>query len=178
MTSGPAFIVRPATDADSAAVRELVAEVSREFGLAADFSGDDADLVEVGTSYGQRRGWFELLCRDGHPVGTIGMMPMDAGTIELRKMYFRPDARGLGFGKALLMRNLERARQRGYRQVVLETATVLETAIALYARFGFERDDGGSVACGKGCDQVWRLQLADYRAPDGVAANVPMEEGG
>ena len=53
-------------------------------------------------------------------------------------MYFRPAVRGLGLGKALLSRNLARARDAGFDAVTLETATVLKSAIGLYQRFGFE----------------------------------------
>lgn len=159
------FRVRRATDADSAAVRSLVREVAAEFGLVADALADEDDLVAVASHYERDGGWFEVLFDSDGLAGTIGMLPVEPGVIELRKMYFHPRLRGHGLGKALLARNLRHARERGFDTVVLETATVLETARALYARFGFEREAGGARSCGSGCDQSWRLSLHGYRVP-------------
>lgn len=163
-TSEP-FTVRAARDDDSAAVSELVMNVSAEFGLRWDPDGYDADLRSVASRYGATGGWFELLERAGALVGTIGLYAHSRAEIELRKMYLRPAVRGLGLGKALLARNLARARDAGFGAVTLETATVLEGAIGLYRRFGFVRQEAGPAGYGIGCDQVWRLELPGYELP-------------
>lgn len=170
--SNSRYSVRRATDADSAAVREIVRAVAAEFGLGADALADESDLVAVASRYERDGGWFELLLCDDRPVGTIGMLPVAPGVIELRKMYFDPAVRGCGLGKALLARNLRAARERGFEAVVLETATVLETARALYRRFGFERQAGAVRGCSSGCDQAWRLALRNYRTPDMIAVEL------
>lgn len=46
----------------------------------------------------------------------------------------------------------------GVVDLVLETASVLETAIALYRSYGFKRYDG-EVKCGQ-CHETYRLDLA------------------
>ncbi|WP_203139266.1 GNAT family N-acetyltransferase [Microbacterium sp. JZ31] len=56
---------------------------------------------------------------------------------EIKHVYTRPAARGLGAGR-LLMAELERqARAWGARELVLDTHHTLEAAAALYARTGF-----------------------------------------
>ena len=56
---------------------------------------------------------------------------------EIKHVYTRPAARGLGAGR-LLMEELERqAREWGARELVLDTHHTLEAAAALYARTGF-----------------------------------------
>lgn len=56
---------------------------------------------------------------------------------EVKHVYTRPAARGLGAGR-LLMDELERrAREWGARELVLDTHHTLEAAAALYARMGF-----------------------------------------
>ncbi|MDH3647511.1 MAG: GNAT family N-acetyltransferase [Gammaproteobacteria bacterium] len=177
MTISP-FEVRAATDADAEAVRGLVFPVMEEFGLGVVPDGADSDLYEIEASYTDRGGWLELLTRDGSLVGTVGMYPVGDDSIELRKMYLRADMRGAGLGKALLARSIERAQQAGFREIVLETATVLKTAIALYERFGFSRDVDDYPGCGKtACDQVWRLQLAGYELPNTNMPELQDEEG-
>ena len=162
----PLFHIRVATDADAKAVRGLVFPVMEEFGLGLAPAGVDADLYAIEASYTARGGWLELVSCAGVLIGTVGMYPIDEKVIELRKMYLRADMRGAGLGKALLARSIRRARQAGYREIVLETATVLESAIGLYQRYGFVRDPDDAPACGKqACDQVWRLQLETYQLP-------------
>ncbi len=57
--------------------------------------------------------------------------------VEVKHVYTRPAARGLGAGR-LLMDELERrAREWGARELVLDTHHTLEAAAALYARMGF-----------------------------------------
>lgn len=156
--------IREATDADAEAVRRFVFPIMEEFGLGLAPGGADADLFDIGRHYAGRGGWLELVSDGGALVGTVGMVPQGDGVIELRKMYLRPDRRGQGLGKALLARSIRRAIDEGYREITLETATVLEAAIGLYRRFGFRREAGETPGCGKtACDQVWRLTLADYR---------------
>ena len=52
-------------------------------------------------------------------------------------MYFLPQIRGLGLGKQVLERAVEHARRLGFKEIVLETISVLKRAIDLYTRFGF-----------------------------------------
>ncbi|HEY8545015.1 MAG TPA: GNAT family N-acetyltransferase [Acidimicrobiales bacterium] len=74
---------------------------------------------------------------DGEPVGVGVLKPVDATTAEIKRMYVRPAARGLGVGRALLTGLVEAARAEGYRTVRLETLQFMTTAHALYRRFGF-----------------------------------------
>lgn len=75
----------------------------------------------------------------GTLVGTAAYRPIQRGdrAVELRKMYLLSEARGQGLGRWLLG-ELERAiAARGFRQIWLETATVLHEAIQLYERSGY-----------------------------------------
>ena len=81
-----------------------------------------------------------LLARDGHgqaqACGALRPLPEGPpGTAEIKRMYARTPGRGMG--AALLTALLEEARQRGYRQVWLETRRVNARALAFYRRQGF-----------------------------------------
>lgn len=159
--------VRFATDADGPAIRGLVFPIMEGFGLGPDPEGADRDLTDVEASYFAVGGWLELVYADNKLVGTVGMLPVGEQVIELRKMYLHADMRGRGLGKVLLARSIDKARQAGYREIVLETATVLEAAIGLYRGFGFTRATDQYPGCGKrACDQVWRLQLDNFQPPE------------
>lgn len=149
---------RPATNADRAAVRALVAQVLAEYGLDSARGARDADLDDLEAHYWARGGRFDVLCDGaGRVVGSVGLLPLDATRAELRKMYLVPALRGQGHGRALLSHALAEARRLGFGRVELETAGALVEAIALYRRFGFEptaQAPGGST-----CDRSFALDL-------------------
>ena len=150
--------LRPATSADGPAVRDLVFGVLREYGLKPDPADTDADLNDIEASYLARGGLFQVLeTPDGRIIGSVGLYPLGPGVCELRKMYLAPAARGQGQGRRLLEHALAAARARGFRRIVLETATVLKEAIALYRRYGFQPYQADHVA--SRCDQTYALDL-------------------
>lgn len=149
------FRLRPATNADGPRIRSLVFSVLAEYGLPTD-AHTDGDLDDIETAYAG--GAFEVI-EDGagRLVGTIGLCRTDEKICELRKMYLLPEARGRGLGKLLVDRMIARGRELGFRQMTLETAGVLETAIALYRRYGFRLYQ--PAHCSPRCDQAYILDL-------------------
>ncbi|MBI3408628.1 MAG: GNAT family N-acetyltransferase [Planctomycetes bacterium] len=132
------FDIRPATNADGEAVRQLVFAVLREHGLTPDAAGVDADLYDIESSYLRAGGAFDLLVdMTGAIAGTVGLIPTGEGRCELRKMYLDQAHRGRGLGKRLLRHALGRAMQLGFRRVELETIGVFQAAIGLYESVGF-----------------------------------------
>jgi putative acetyltransferase len=134
-------IIRPATNKDCAKVRALIFAVLDEYGLEPAPKTTDRDLDDLEGFYAG--GAFDVLeAADGDIIGTVGLWPMggDAagGAVELRKMYLKASARGRGHGKKLLTHAIKRAKELGFRRIELQTARVLEEALGLYAKFGFE----------------------------------------
>lgn len=82
----------------------------------------------------------------GRPVGCGALRLLREATLvrevgprvgELKRMYVAPEARGLGIGRALLVRLEAEARTLGLDRLVLETGTRQAEALALYRRAGF-----------------------------------------
>jgi putative acetyltransferase len=159
------FVFRDAVSRDSKAVIGVVDSVLREYGLAPDPLGTDADLADIEASYSKRGGVFRVIeSADKRIVGCGGLFPVDSATVELRKMYLLAAARGRGLGKKLLAELLDEARRLGYKRVVLETNSVLIEAIGLYRKFGFRPVERGHLACR--CDQAWELWLSPRAAEE------------
>lgn len=72
---------------------------------------------------------------DGAPPTTAGMIA------EVKRMYSRPDRRGLKLGAAILTELEAHARELGATRMVLETGPLQPSALALYDRFGYHRCD-------------------------------------
>jgi putative acetyltransferase len=150
--------LRPATNTDCEHIANLVFGVLREYGLKPDPASTDADVKDIESSYFSRGGIFLVLeAQDGSIIGAYGLYPLEEQRCELRKMYLHKAYRGRGLGKLLLDDALSKARQLGFRKIVLETASVLKEAIALYKSYGFVEYTPEHLS--SRCDQAYWLEL-------------------
>lgn len=138
-----AYAIRPIEARDDAAMAAIIRSVMPEFGACgAGFAINDPEVDWMSRAYGEPRCAYFVVEVGGRVVGGGGVAPLeggDAGTCELRKMYFLPEARGLGAGTALMARCLDAARAAGFERCYLETLTGMDAAMRLYERSGFER---------------------------------------
>ena len=82
-------------------------------------------------------GVFLIALRDREPIACAGLQRLDATTGEVRRVFVREAARGLGVGRVLLTTLLETARDLGYQRVRLDTGDRLPEARGLFLAFGF-----------------------------------------
>ena len=142
------LIRRSANNADGPMLARFVFNILAEYGLAPELEGIDRDLEAPASTYAD--GFFELLLdAQGQLVATCAMLPHAAQHAELRRMYLAPEWRGRGLGRACLGHALAWAREHGFTQVSLETASVLKQARELYTWAGFvaERGDMAAQRC-------------------------------
>jgi putative acetyltransferase len=132
------MIIRSARNTDTDAIKQLVFSVLDEYGLKPDPASTDQDLDDIEEQYFRRGGFFALVEIDHTIIATVGLHPVDDSTCELRKMYCLPQCRGQGLGRRLMEFALTKARELGFRRMILETASPLKEAIGLYSRFGFQ----------------------------------------
>jgi putative acetyltransferase len=137
-----------------ALVREVLAEFGITFGLGA---GTDDQLLGLPTSYTKDGGAFFVAHEAGVITGTAGVVQLEPGVFELRKMYLRPSTRGHGVGQALFERCVAFVRAHGGVRVVLDTTEQMTAAIAFYERNHFVRDDTQRRA--PRCSRGYRLEL-------------------
>jgi len=149
--------IRPAKDSDTDEIKSLVFGVLREYGLQPDSGSTDEDLESIEAHYTRNGGYFGVVEEGSLIVATIGLFRVDETTCELRKMYILPNQRGQGLGKQLMEFALSKAREMGFKRVVLETASPLKEAIGLYRRFGFREFVPDHMA--SRCDQAMELNL-------------------
>ena len=80
-----------------------------------------------------------VACVDGRAVGCGALRPYAAETVEVKRMYVRPDWRGQGIAGRVL-RELEGwARELGFARIILETGKKQPAAIGLYDKHGYRR---------------------------------------
>ncbi|MEO1061370.1 MAG: GNAT family N-acetyltransferase [Actinomycetota bacterium] len=145
--SEPAVEVSAATrPADWQAARLLVLDLAawiREHAgvdMRSEQTGFADEVADLAAVYSAPRGHLLLARIDGVPVGSVALRRHDDGSGELKRMYVRPGARGFALGDRLVRAVLDLARRDGLRAVWLETgAGIMDPAIAIYRRHGFER---------------------------------------
>lgn len=158
------YILRPIVESDDTAVARIIRTVMPEFGAdGPGYAIHDAEVDTMTSSYDRPRASYFVVTHFERVVGGGGVAPLDGGpadTCELRKMYFLPEARGLGLGRIMLQRCLQRARAIGFRYCYLETLDRMTAARRLYEIAGFQPLDGPRGNTGhNSCDTFYQLDL-------------------
>jgi ribosomal protein S18 acetylase RimI-like enzyme len=139
--SGPQVTVRPAAAADAGAVVAMLVEVAGEGRWIATEAPVDVEQ--------RRRRLLEDIEREdaivlvaeagGQPVGELGLHLARYGVADLG-MAVAAGWRGRGVGSALLAEAIDQARTAGAHKIALQVWPHNAAAIALYERFGFQRE--------------------------------------
>jgi putative acetyltransferase len=134
------YQIRIATNHDIPSIKNVVFSSLSEFGLNPDENGKDKDLNNIESSYLSNNGFFGVVIqREANLiVGCFGLFPLNENICELRKMYLLKETRGKGLGKFILDTATQTAREKHYKKIILETISILTTAIFLYKRYGFK----------------------------------------
>jgi GNAT superfamily N-acetyltransferase len=74
---------------------------------------------------------------DGLPVACGGFRHHEDGVAEVKRVFVRRDYRGRGISGELMARLEDRARERGYKALILETNPLLVPAMKLYEGLGY-----------------------------------------
>jgi GNAT superfamily N-acetyltransferase len=121
------------------AVRRLFEEYWASFGFTPCFQNFAGELAALPGEYVPPGGTLVLAMVDGEAAGCGALRRIDTERVEAKRLYVRPSYRGQGLGPALLEWLIEHARYLGYREMLGDTMPVMERALALYDRYGFER---------------------------------------
>lgn len=158
----PNISIRFIQPSDNPALAKIVRDTLAEFGAnhpgTVYYDPTTDALYELFQKEGS--GYF-VATMDDKIVGGGGIYPtngLPADTCELVKMYLLPEARGIGLGKTLIEKNLSFAKEKGYKQVYLETMPELKQALNVYAKFGFEYLKGPMGNSGHTGCSLWMLK--------------------
>lgn len=99
-----------------------------------------------------------FILENGRAVATCAMVP-HGDKFELAKMAVDPSARGKGYGDVLMRTAIDWSRERGLDEIFLLSNTILEPAITLYKKHGFETVNLGPHPDYERCNIEMKLKL-------------------
>lgn len=107
--------------------------------LAVDLNYQDfsSELSSLPGKYAKPDGRLYLVLVDGSPAGCVAMRRLDGSRAEMKRLFIRPDYRGLHLGRMLVEQIIQDAVSIGYHSLVLDTLSTMDHAKSLYYALGF-----------------------------------------
>jgi putative acetyltransferase len=122
---------------DIAIARELFLEYQRGLGVDLCFQSFDEELNALPGRYARPSGRLLLAAQGESAIGVVAMRGFHGADCEMKRLYVRPEGRGLGAARLLTARLIDEARISGYRRMLLDTLPGMAQAQALYRSLGF-----------------------------------------
>lgn len=156
------MIIREIQIADNPKIAKVIRQVFIDNELpktGTAFADEHLDsLFEV---YNAPKAIYFLVETEGEIIGGCGVAQLDNSTeniCELQKMYFLPQARGIGMGAKMMELCLQKATEFGFESIYLETLPQMEDAQKLYKKVGFEYIDEPKGNTGHSTCPIWMLK--------------------
>jgi GNAT superfamily N-acetyltransferase len=127
------MIIRPASLTDQDEIRAMLREYAAWLEVDLCFQNFEQELAGLPGDYAPPRGRLSI----AEGVGCVALRPIDEETCEMKRLYVRPEYRGTGLGRRLIVAIIEEARGIGYARMRLDTVPKMDSAQRLYASLGF-----------------------------------------
>lgn len=132
------FVISPArTTTELTSLAALFRAYAGSLNIDLGPQGFQQEVAALPGPYAPPAGELLLAKRGDHVLGCIALKPLGASVAEIKRLYVREQARGLGVGKALIAAITDVARERGYKEIKLDTLPQMRNAILLYQAAGF-----------------------------------------
>jgi GNAT superfamily N-acetyltransferase len=122
---------RPDTDDARMLIDELDLHLAPNYPRTSRHGYSVENLIQQGVA-------FFIARQDGVPAGCGGVQFFDMEYGELKRMFVRPQFRGLGLAKLMIKHLEDFTRNQGIQLIRLETGIHQKEAISLYEQSGFQ----------------------------------------
>jgi len=119
--------------------RTIFREYEKWLGLDLCFQNFEEEMRALPGKYAPPEGRLILAYKDGELSGSIALRKIGDGICEMKRLFVRENARGLGLGRTLIETIIDEARSIGYGIMRLDTyPPKMVAAVALYQAHGFK----------------------------------------
>ena len=126
------------TDEDMEIVKKLFAEYADSLGFDLCFQNFDEELANLPGKYAPPEGCLLLAKYQGQPAGCVALRKLSDDICEAKRLYVRPQFRGLKIGRKLVEAIIAEAQRIGYTRMRGDTLASMKAARELYASLGFK----------------------------------------
>jgi putative acetyltransferase len=130
------FLVK--TDKDIKTVKQLFVKYADGLGFDLCFQNFEEELANLPGDYAPQGGCLLLARYNGKAAGCIALRKLNDSVCEMKRLYVKPEFRGLKIGRKLVEAVIAEARRIGYTHIRGDTLPSMEAARALYASLGFK----------------------------------------
>lgn len=130
---------------DAPAILEIWREYVASPTVSLDYQGNEAEFANIPGKYAQPTGCILLAERAQGLAGCIAFRKVSAEICEMKRLYVRPSARGLGLGFLLAKGLIDQAKKVGYSEMRLDVLAEFEKAREIYRVLGFAPAEPVSV---------------------------------
>ena len=118
-------------------VKALVTEYIKFLGRDLSFQHLTDELNDLSSKYAPPEGRLLCAALDDKIIGCVAYHRHNAERCEMKRLFVRADFRKYHAGSKLIEAIINFARADGFKEMVLDTITPLQSAIRLYKKFGF-----------------------------------------
>ena len=118
-------------------VKNIFIEYSEFLQVDLCFQDFEKELQTLHEVYSPPKGCIILAKQNDKTVGCVALKPIAEGVCEMKRLYVRPEARGMGLGRKLVEELIRFAQKSSYQSMKLDTVAKLKKAIDLYRSLGF-----------------------------------------
>ncbi|NQX71480.1 GNAT family N-acetyltransferase [Paenibacillus alba] len=162
--------IRDATEADREAIRKVLEEAYGQYQSVLPPDGWEQYRENIVASVDSDKPTARIIALlDGEIVGSsllfisseaaYGLPELDIQSPIIRLLAVSPRARGRGIATALIKENVRRAVELGASTLHLHTSDMMDSAVKLYERLGFERAYEKDIRKGETLVKSYRLHL-------------------